>query len=221
MAQRGLLLSFEGGEGSGKTTHARRLAEHLKELGCAVTLTREPGGTPLGERIRDVLLGRDVELSSLEEFLLFSTARAQLVRTIIRPALEASQIVVVDRYYHSSYAYQGGGGALPMEYMQAVTAGVVGDCAPDLVLLLDIEPESGLTRCSAAERKDGTASDRFEGKGVEFHRKVRAAFLECAQAEPERFAIIDASAGEDEVFTQVRDAALEVLRARGLQPTAR
>jgi len=144
MAQRGVLLSFEGGEGSGKTTHARRLAEHLKELGYAVTLTREPGGTPLGERIREVLLGRDDELSPLEEFLLFSTARAQLVRTVVRPALEASHIVVVDRYYYSSYAYQGGGGALSLEYMQAVTEGVVGDCAPDVVLLLDIEPQTGL-----------------------------------------------------------------------------
>ena len=221
MARRGVLLSFEGGEGSGKTTHARRLADHLKELGYSVTLAREPGGTPLGERIREVLLGRDDELSPLEEFLLFSTARAQLVRTVIRPALEASQIVVVDRYYHSSYAYQGGGGALSLDYMQTVTAGVVGDCTPELVLLLDIEPQTGLSRCSSAGGKDGTASDRFEGKGVEFHRKVRDAFISCAQAEPERFVVIDASESVEDVFARVSDAGLEVLRAKGLQPSAR
>ncbi len=221
MAHPGVLLSFEGGEGSGKTTQARRLTDHLKGLGYAVTLTREPGGTPLGERIREVLLGRNDELSPLEEFLLFSTARAQLVRTVIRPALEASHIVVVDRYYHSSYAYQGGGGALSMDYMQAVTAGIVGDCALDLVLLLDVEPHTGLSRCSYAGGKDGTASDRFEGKGVEFHRKVRDAFISCAQAEPERFAVIDASESIEDVFARVRDAALEVLRARGLQPSSK
>lgn len=221
MAQRGVLLSFEGGEGSGKTTHARRLAEHLKELGYVVTLTREPGGTPLGERIREVLLGRDDELSPLEEFLLFSTARAQLVRTVIRPALEASGVVIVDRYYYSSYAYQGGGGALSMDYMQAVTAGVVGDCVPELVLLLDVEPQTGLSRCSYAGGKDGTASDRFEGKGVGFHRKVRDAFISCAQAEPERFVVIDASDSIENVFARVRDAALEVLRTKGLQPSVK
>ncbi|MCD6283215.1 dTMP kinase [bacterium] len=221
MAQRGVLLSFEGGEGSGKTTQARRLAEHLKGLGYAVTLTREPGGTPLGERIREVLLGRNDELSPLEEFLLFSTARAQLVRTVIRPALEAASVVVVDRYYHSSYAYQGGGGALSMDYLRSVTAGVVGDCVPELVLLLDIEPDTGLSRCSRAGAKDGTASDRFEGRGVEFHKRVREAFLSCAQAEPERFVVVDASDGIEDVFARVRDAALEVLRARGLQPLAK
>ncbi len=221
MAQRGVLLSFEGGEGSGKTTHARRLSEHLKELGFAVKLTREPGGTPLGERIREVLLGLDDELGPLEEFLLFSTARAQVVRTVIRPALKAASVVVVDRYYHSSYAYQGGGGGLSLEYMRSVTAGIVGDCVPDLVLLLDVAPETGLSRCAGAGGKDGTASDRFERKDVEFHRKVRAAFLECARAEPKRFVVIDASQSEDEVFAQVRDAALVVLRARGLQPTAK
>ena len=221
MAQRGVLLSFEGGEGSGKSTQARSLADHLKELGYAVTLTREPGGTPLGERIREVLLGRDDELSPLEEFLLFSTARAQLVRTVIRPALEASHIVVVDRYYYSSYAYQGGGGALSLDYMQAVTAGVVGDCVPDVVLLLDVEPHTGLSRCSSAGAKDGTASDRFEGKGVEFHRKVRDAFVSCAQAEPERFVVIDASESIEDVFAQARDAALKVLKASGLKPSAR
>jgi dTMP kinase len=220
MAQRGVLLSFEGGEGSGKTTQARRLAEHLDELGFAVKLTREPGGTPLGERIREVLLGLDDELGPLEEFLLFSTARAQLVRTVIQPALDAENVVVVDRYYHSSYAYQGGGGALSLEYMRSVTEDVVGDCVPDLVLLLDVAPETGLSRCAATGGKDGTASDRFEGKDVEFHRRVRAAFLECAGAEPERFVVIDASQSEDEVFAQVRQAALEVLRKSGVKPSA-
>jgi len=221
MAQRGVLLSFEGGEGSGKTTQARRLAEYLKEPGYAVTLTREPGGTPLGERIREVLLGRDDELNPLEEFLLFSTARAQLVRTVIRPALEAARIVVVDRYYHSSYAYQGGGGALSLKYLRSVTAGVVGDCVPDVVLLLDVAPETGLSRCAATGGKDGTASDRFEGKDVEFHRRVRAAFLECARAEPARFVVIDASQSENEVFARVRDAALDVLRKSGVKPSAK
>jgi len=221
MPHAGVLIGFEGGEGCGKTTQARRLQEFLLAEGYPVVLTREPGGTRLGERIREVLLRGDDELGAREEFLLFSTARSQLVRDVIAPALAAGDIVLVDRYYYSSYAYQGGGGGLPREFMELVTAGVVAGCVPDLVVLLDLEPAVGLERRRQECGRDRTASDRFERKGLDFHRRVRDAFLGLARAEPERFLVLDAGSTAEDIAATVRGRVLQLLAARGFQPGGR
>jgi len=212
MPPRGALICFEGGEGSGKSTHSRKLAAELEGRGLPVVRTREPGGTPLGEELRELLLHHQDELRPLEEFLLFSTARAELVNSVIRPALEGGTTVVLDRYYYSSLAYQGAAG-VPLELMRAVTATVVKDCVPDLVLLMDVLPEEGMLRCS---RVKGEGSDRFERKDAGFHREVRRLYLHFAQEEPERFRVIVSTPPHEVVFARVLEAALELLSSRGL-----
>ncbi len=211
MALPGILLSFEGGEGCGKSTHARKLAAELKANGYDVLHTREPGGTPLGERIRTVLLNSKEDLHPLEEFLMFSSARAHLVRTVILPALAAGRVVIIDRFYHSSYAYQGAGG-LDTAYMREVTKRAVGECEPDAVLLLDISAEAGLERCVQAGKAQGCA-DRFERRGLEFHRRVRELFLDEAQRDA-RFTVVDSTGEFDEVHSIILAAAMRAIRAK-------
>ena len=211
MAHPGILLSFEGGEGCGKSTHSRKLSAELKALGYDVLTTREPGGTPLGERIRTVLLNSKEDLHPLEEFLLFSAARAHLVRTVLLPALASGRVVIIDRYYHSSYAYQGAGG-LDAAYMREVTMRAVGECQPDAVLLLDISAEAGLERCVQAGKPQGCA-DRFERRGLEFHRRVRELFLDEARAD-NRFTVVSSEGGFDEVHTLILASALRAINSK-------
>jgi dTMP kinase len=211
----GVLISFEGGEGCGKSTHARKLANELRGDGYEVLLTREPGGTKLGERIRAILLQSEESLTVLEEFLLFSAARAQLVRTVLLPALAAGQIVILDRFYHSSFAYQGAGG-LELEMMRRLTASVVGECEPDAVLLLDIEPAAGLERCAKAGGGKCAPGDRFENRTLEFHRRVREIFLDEARRDA-RFTVVSSEGEFGEAHRLVREAALRAIRAKGLK----
>jgi dTMP kinase len=200
--KRGLFLSFEGGEGSGKSLQARRLAGALTERGREVVLTREPGGTAAGERIRDILLhAREIPLSPEAQVLLFSSARAQLVREVIRPALDAGKIVIADRFFDSTVVYQGYGHGVPLQTIREVTALAVGTLVPDRTFLLDVPVEVGLARSGwrAEERWD-----RFEADATDFHVRVREAYLRLAAAEPRRFVVIAADRDEAAVAGDIR-----------------
>lgn len=194
----GLFISFEGPEGAGKSTQLARLAARLEALGWAVTVTREPGGTPLGTQVRGALLDPDLSISPLAEFLLYSASRAQLVRDVLTPALAAGHVVLCDRFFDSSLAYQGGGRGLDDAFLTRVTREVTGGLVPDLTLLLDLDPAAGLAR--AAGRG---APDRLERADLAFHQRVRARFLALAAAEPGRFAVLEAGATADAVEAQV------------------
>ena len=191
--KKGFFISLEGPEGSGKTTMAKRLKEWFAAQGVPVVITREPGGTALGERLRDLVLGE--EMGPKAEFLLYLADRAEHVEKVIRPALLAGEVVIADRYADSSYAYQGYGRGLSLEWMRAATEGATGGLVPDLTLLLDVEPELGLARSGRA--------DRLEKLPLEFHRRVREGYLALAQAEPERFRVIDASRDPERVWRSV------------------
>jgi len=200
--KRGLFVSFEGGEASGKSVQARMLAQALIERGHEVVLTREPGGTPLGERIRDVLLhAQEVPLSAESQVLLFSAARAQLVRDVIRPALEAGKMVIADRYFDSTLAYQGYGHGADIGAVRAVTRIAVGDLAPERTFLLDLPIEVSIARL---RQRGGERWDRFETVGREFHERVREGYLRLAAAEPGRFVVIPGARPENEIAADVR-----------------
>ena len=198
----GVFLSFEGGEGLGKSLQATRLAEALKTRGRAVVHTREPGGTPAGERIREIVLhAREAPLSPEAQALLFSAARAQLVREVIRPALAAGRIVVADRYFDSTLAYQGYGHGADLEGLRAVTRFAVGGLVPQRTFLIDAPVEVVLARLA---RREGMRWDRFHGTDRDFYERVRDGYLRLAAAEPRRFVVIDGDRPEDEVTADIR-----------------
>lgn len=200
---RGLFLSFEGGEASGKSVQAARLADWLRAQGREVVAVREPGSTPVGERVRDIVLhAQEIPLAPNAQALLYSTARAQLVRDVIRPALVAGAVVIVDRFFDSTLAYQGYGHGADLAQLRAVTDFAVGDTRPDRTFLLDLPVESAERR--AQSRKPGRAWDRFESEARAFHERVRQGYLELAAAEPRRFAVIDAGRGEEDVAADIR-----------------
>jgi dTMP kinase len=203
----GALIAFEGVEGAGKSTQLDRLRDELERRGHEVVVTREPGGTPAGERIREVLLDPATGLDPRAEALLFAAARAQLVEQVIRPALERGAVVLCDRYLDSSLAYQGAGRGLGRGPVQEVNRFATGGLLPDLVVLLDLDPAEGLGR-----RPGGR--DRIEVESLGFHRRVREAFRELAAGDPDRFAVVDAAAPPDRVATAVLAAALGLLEER-------
>ena len=209
--KRGLFLSFEGGEGSGKSLQARRLADARTERGRDVVLTREPGGTAAGERIRDILLhAREIPLSPEAQALLFSSARAQLVREVIRPALDAGKIVIADRFFDSTVVYQGYGQGVSLQAIREVTAVAVGTLVPDRTFLLDVPVEVGLARSGwRAEAR----WDRFEADATELHVRVREAYLRLAAAEPGRFVVIAADRDQEAVGADIRRAVDALLGA--------
>ena len=195
-----MFVAFEGPEGAGKSTQLRRLAEALKAQGLEPLVTKEPGGTPVGEHVRRVvLLEPDLDINPMTEFLLYSASRAQLVADVLRPALTAGRTVLCDRYTGASVAYQGYGRGLPLGFVRSFSAEVTGGLTPDLTLLFDLEPEVGLARVARRGEKD-----RLEGADLAFHRRVRAGFL--AQAEEDSsWKIIDASPSEAAVERLVRE----------------
>ncbi|MFB9993633.1 dTMP kinase [Deinococcus oregonensis] len=196
---RGLFITFEGPEGAGKTTQIARLVERLQDTGIAHIVTREPGGTPLGTRVRQVvLLEPDLQVDPLPEFLLYSASRAQLVERVIRPALERGEVVVCDRYADSSLAYQGAGRGLDAGLLTQITHAATGGLQPDLTFLLDLDPAVGLAR--AATRGE---PDRLERADLGFHQRVRAGFLALAQQEPKRFCVLDGTDSPDELERQI------------------
>jgi len=203
---RGFFITLEGGEGAGKSTQNRRIADWLRQHGREVVETREPGGTAISEQIRGTLLDtRNAGLDAKTELLLMFAARAQLLSDVIRPALAAGKVVVSDRFTDASYAYQGGGRQLGAHNVSLLEQLVHPDLQPDLTLLFDIAVEDGLSRVAGRGE-----SDRFEQESAAFFIRVRAAYLERARAHPQRFVIVDAGRGEQEVWRQVEEA----LRAR-------
>lgn len=185
----GLFITLEGPEGAGKSTNREYLAERLRAEGIEVLLTREPGGTPLAERIREVLLTPGDEVMSADtELLLVFAARAQHLAEVIRPALAKGMVVLCDRFTDSTYAYQGGGRGLSLERIATLETFVQGDLRPDLTLVFDLPVEVGLARASARGRLD-----RFELEGRLFFDAVRSAYLKRAEADPKRYRLIDAA----------------------------
>ena len=199
----GLFLSFEGGEAAGKSVQAARLAESLRSAGREVVLTREPGGTPFAERIRNELLhARDVDLSPEAQALLFSAARAQHTRDVIRPALAAGKIVVADRYFDSTLAYQGYGLGADLEGLRAMTRFAVGALVPQRTFLIDVPVEVTVSRLAG---RSGLARwDRFHGDHRAFYDRVRDGYLRLATAEPGRFVIVNGDRDEDVVAADIR-----------------
>ncbi len=197
---RGRFITFEGGEGSGKSTQTKLLAQRLKPFGMAVLLTREPGGSPGAEAIRHVLLsGAAKPLGAHAEAILFAAARDDHVSQTIRPALDAGKWVISDRFADSTRIYQGSLGNVDQRLLARLERITIGDTRPDLTIILDVPVEIGLTR--AAER--GAGADRFEAENIEFHEKLREAYLELAEREPQRCVVIDGSADPAEVGNAV------------------
>ena len=204
---RGKFITMEGGEGAGKSTMMGRVAEWLKTAGYEVVTTREPGGTVLAEKLRNVLLDRENNaLSGQAELLLLFAARSQHLAELIRPELARGHCVLCDRFTDATWAYQGGGRGLPLDDIETLEILVHGDLQPDLTLLLDLPVEQGLKR--AGKRSE---ADRFEMESRPFFDRVRTAYLERAGASPERFAVIDASGDVESVWAQIHDVLEERL----------
>ena len=201
---RGKFITFEGGEGSGKSTQVKRLEAFLRGEGYEVLLTREPGGTRLAELVR-TLLKDELEDPPCDrsELLLFLAARAQLVRNVIRPALERGVWVVSDRFSDSTFAYQGYGRGLPLDFLWTANDFACEGLSPDLTVLLDVSPEVARERMRRREVATNTAADRIELAGEAFHARLREGFLALAASDPERIAVVDASGSPDEVWGEV------------------
>lgn len=200
----GLFITFEGGEGTGKSTQVRRLADYFRAQGRAVVETREPGGTPAGEALRNLLVTGEVGRWSAEaEAMLNAAARSVHVRDVIAPALAQGDVVISDRFIDSTRAYQGFAGGCSFELIDNLEKAAIGDCRPDLTLILDLGAALGLARAKA--RGDGM-EDRYERKGLAFHEKLRAGFLAIAKAEPKRCAVIDASLDIESVASAIQQA---------------
>lgn len=196
---KGKFVTIEGIEGVGKSTQMSRLVAAIEAAGHEVVTTREPGGTPTAERIRDVVLGHAEEpISDIAELLLMFAARSILVENVIRPALDAGKWVVSDRFVDASRAYQGGGRGIPMERVDDLADWVLSGLAPDLTVLLDAPVDVAMTR---TDRRGG--HDRLDVEKAEFYARVRACYLALASAEPERFAVVDASGTLDDVSAAI------------------
>ena len=203
-----MFITFEGGEGSGKSTQARLLAESLRAAGRLVCLTREPGGCPSAEAVRGVLFGSGESFTPLAELLLMCAARAEHVARTIQPALARGEIVICDRFSDSTRVYQGVAGGLASGVIAAVDGVATGGLVPDLTLLLDLSPEAGLQRIQAA----GRATNAFDARPLAFHGMVRAGFLALAAREPGRMKILDAARPQEALAAEVLQIVQERLR---------
>jgi dTMP kinase len=197
----GLFVAFEGGEGVGKSTQIARAAQWLTAHGRAVVETREPGGTPLGQELRRLVLDPDGHVTPRAEALLYAADRAYHVDTVIRPALEAGQVVLTDRYVDSTLAYQGAGRGLSVAEARVITDWATGGLLPDLTVLLDLDPVEGLARAGARSRLD-----RLEAASLAFHEAVRVGFRALADADPGRYLVVDATLDGDEIAARIKVA---------------
>lgn len=214
-----LFISFEGGEGSGKTTQINKLAETLTLAGKKVLTTREPGGTDEGEKIREFIVQREGgEWSALSEALLIYAARDMHVQRLIRPALEEDKIVITDRFYDSTFVYQGYGRGLDLDSLSKINDIVLKGLKPDITFVLDIDSEQGLTRSQRrlASEQLGVdqTEDRFERLALDFHQKIRDGFLDIANKEPERCHVIDASQSIEDMAAQIKKIVMARLEAQ-------
>lgn len=198
----GLFITFEGGEGCGKSTQIAALKARLEAMGKTVVQTREPGGTPLGESVRNLLQYDDAGqgMSPEAELLLFAASRAQHVRELIAPAIAEGQIVLCDRFLDSTTVYQGVARAIDSKKVDTINQFAIGDTNPDLTILIDLPPEIGLARVHA--RSDGQL-DRMEKEAIEFFQAVRQGYLDLAKSEPKRFLVLDGSQSVEELETQI------------------
>ncbi len=197
---RGLWVTFEGGDGVGKTTQAALLGEWLAGRGRTVVRTREPGGTEVGVLVRDIVLHHRGDVAPRAEALLYAADRAHHVETLVRPALARGEAVIQDRYLDSSVAYQGAGRVLDADEIRDLSLWATGGILPDVTVLLDLEPRAARARLDA----DDKPFDRLEAEREEFHARVRAAFLALAAVEPERFLVLDAALPADELAARIR-----------------
>jgi len=211
--RKGCFITFEGGEGVGKSTQAQLLANRLREAGLKTLMTREPGGSPRAEALRRVILsGAATPFGSSGEAILFSAARIDHIDQKIAPALASGEWVICDRFADSTRAYQGAAGKLDKALIDSLEKVAVGDTRPDLTLILDMPVEKSLAR--AAERRDVAKPDRFEGEGRGFHETLRQAFLQIAAAEPKRCVLIDADRGSEDVAKSIWASVRHRLGAR-------
>ena len=211
--KRGYFITFEGPEGAGKSSQIQLLGAALAAVGREVVVTREPGGTPLAEAIRNVVKRHqgDEEVHPVTELLLMEAARSQHVSRIILPALEAGKVVLCDRFFDSTTAYQGGGRGLDMETIRRLNSFAALGVVPDLTILLDLTPERGFERTGRREETLGEY-DRFELEKLDFHRRVRSVFLQLAQREPQRFKVVDADRDQAAIQKDVKEAVDELVR---------
>ena len=198
----GLFLTFEGGDGAGKTTQAVLLEEWLRAQGREVVRTREPGGTDVGVRIRDIVLHHRGHIAPRAEALLYAADRAHHIETVVHPAIARGDVVIQDRYLDSSVAYQGAGRVLEPADVRELSLWATGGLLPDLTVLLDLDPGAARARLDA----DDKPFDRLEAQKTEFHERLRSAFLTLAEAEPERFLVLDATQPADALAERVREA---------------
>lgn len=217
---RGTFITLEGGEGVGKSTQALHIVERLREIGIGAIATREPGGSPGAEILRDLLLSGMIKgLGAKAEAILFAAARIDHIDHRIAPALAAGTWVVCDRFADSTRAYQGALGGLDPGFLRALERVTLGEIRPDLTLILDLPPEIGLAR-AMQRRGPGITSDRFEGESLAFHGALRAAYLDIAAAEPERCVVVDAAQPEEEVAQAIWDTiSYRLLAARAESQT--
>ncbi len=197
----GIWVTLEGGDGSGKTTQANLLGQWLTDAGRTVVRTREPGGSEVGQLIRDIVLHHRGDIAPRAEALLYAADRAHHVATVVRPALARGEVVLQDRYLDSSVAYQGAGRVLDGDEIRDLSLWAAEGALPDLTVLLDLDPESARVRLDSADKP----FDRLEAEKTEFHARVRNAYLALAQAEPERFLVIDAAATPQAIAEQIRE----------------
>ncbi|KAF2991565.1 dTMP kinase [Methylocystis sp. MJC1] len=216
-AEKGRFITFEGGEGVGKSTQLTRLAEHLRGCGIETVTTREPGGTPKAEALRRILLsGQVAPLGTLAEAALFAAARIDHVDRLIAPALSRGAWVLCDRFVDSTRAYQGARGGVERGALTLLEKAAVGDLEPDLTVILDLAPEEGLARAAVRREAAGQRADRFEAEDGGFHEGLRRAFLDIAADEPERCCVVNAALPADEVARAIR----QLVDARFLEAQA-
>ena len=203
-----MFITLEGPEGSGKTSHIPPLVDYLREKGYTVFPTREPGGTSIGEQIREVIHDlKNVEMHPRTETLLYQAARAQIVEQVFKPRLESGEIIISDRYYDSTIAYQGYGHQQDLEQVRALVKYATGGLAPDLTVLLDVDVEEGLAR----KKQNGAEWNRMDAQDIEFYGRVRMGYLEMVQAEPDRWVVVDAGQTWNKVQEELRGVIVEKL----------
>jgi dTMP kinase len=217
----GFFITFEGGEGSGKTTQLTALVTHLRSLREDPIQTRDPGGTAIGNQVRELLLNREnVRMSSLAELFLYEASRAQLVQEVIRPALAAGRIVLCDRFTDSTVAYQGYGRGLDLDLVERLNAVAADGLRPDVTFFLDLDPVVGLARAAERRAQPRQRRDRLEDEVLEFHQRVQTGYRALAAREPERVVILDAAQGILEIEARIRRHVESRLGAREREPRA-